>query len=199
MAVLSVVIYHAGFTVFGERLLPGGFLGVDVFFVISGYLIGLRVLRDVQAGRFSFIDFYERRIRRILPALFVLLLTSLALGWFLLLPQEFVELAGSAVASLTFWSNFFFWRMGGYASEANELRPLLHTWSLAIEEQFYLLLPAAVMLIGMHWRRIGTPAVGDGSIPVRGRTLCQNLHIGRVLPTAYSIMGTRRGLIVSRR
>lgn len=155
IAVVAVVVYHAGFSFLGRPLLPGGLLGVDIFFVISGYLIGSVVIAEVREGQFSLSNFYERRARRILPALFFVVAITMAVGWAALLPAAMIELAESALATVTFWSNFYFWTKGGYDAAASELRPLLHTWSLAIEEQFYLLMPIAVMLFGLRWHRYG--------------------------------------------
>ncbi|MBA2293026.1 MAG: acyltransferase [Gemmatimonadales bacterium] len=146
IAVIPVMLFHAG-------MWPGGFVGVDVFFVISGYLItGILVSQDAEGGiRLS--QFYERRARRILPALFVVSLACLPLAWWLLLPGEFVEWSRSLVSVATFSSNIHFWQQTGYFSTAAELKPLLHTWSLAIEEQFYLFYPVCLMLVWRFGRR----------------------------------------------
>jgi peptidoglycan/LPS O-acetylase OafA/YrhL len=135
IAVLLVVLYHAGFG------FPGGFLGVDVFFVISGYLITGLLLQELAGGRISLGQFWLRRIRRILPASTALLLSVLLLGTCLLLPADLLELAASARAHLLFSANIFFWRNTGYFDGSVDLKPLLHFWSLAVEEQFYLLYP----------------------------------------------------------
>ncbi len=146
LAVLPVVFYHAGFGAFS-----GGFVGVDVFFVISGYLITSLIYPQLCEGRFTFRDFYLRRIRRLFPALFVVVLACLIPAYGLLLPHE-LEDFGESVASLTlFASNFLFWSEAGYFATTAELKPLLHTWSLAIEEQYYLLFP--LLLLGViRWR-----------------------------------------------
>jgi peptidoglycan/LPS O-acetylase OafA/YrhL len=159
IAVISVVIYHAELSLFGYSFLPGGFLGVDVFFVISGYLIGRIVIGDVSAGRFSFRDFYERRVRRIAPALLLVIGATIPFAWSLLTIEQFRSFGLSIISSLTFVSNFQFWLEDGYASEASSLKPLLHTWSLAIEEQFYLFFPAAVLLAFALGRRVLTAAL----------------------------------------
>ena len=135
IAVLLVVLYHAGFG------FPGGFLGVDVFFVISGYLITGLLLQELAGGRISLGQFWLRRIRRILPASTALLLSVLLLGTCLLLPADLLELAASARAHLLFSANIFFWTNTGYFDGSVDLKPLLHFWSLAVEEQFYLLYP----------------------------------------------------------
>ncbi len=144
LAVLPVMLFHAGF-----ELAPGGFAGVDVFFVISGYLITSLILADLQAGTFRLGHFYERRARRILPALFAVMFLCLPFAWQWLPPHDLEEFAQSLIAVASFSSNVLFWRSSGYFDTAAELKPLLHTWSLAVEEQFYLLFPACLMLL---WR-----------------------------------------------
>lgn len=136
VAVIPVILFHAGLGAFA-----GGFIGVDVFYVISGYLITTIIARSKRAGRFSIIEFYERRARRLLPALFVVLLvTSLfAIAW--LAPWPLRDYGQSVVATTLFSSNFLFWHESGYFAPTAELKPLLHTWSLAIEEQFYVIFP----------------------------------------------------------
>ena len=153
LAVLAVVFFHAdlGFL--------GGYVGVDVFFVISGYLITGLILKDVDAGRFSIVDFWERRVRRILPALAVVVAASLAAGWFLFTPLDFQELGQSVLAQVALVSNIFFWRQAGYFSQGTDLKPLLHTWSLAVEEQFYLLFPFLVMIVARLARRLLVPVI----------------------------------------
>lgn len=149
VAVIPVIAYHAGLAA-----LPGGFVGVDIFFVISGYLITSILLSEMQAGRFSLVNFYERRARRILPALFVVMLISLPLAWLLLDPPDFKAFAKSLVAVPTFSSNLLFWLESGYFDASAELKPLLHTWTLAVEEQYYLFFPLLLMLgwrLGRTW------------------------------------------------
>ncbi len=143
VAVLAVVGYHA----FPDAD-PGGFVGVDVFFVISGYLITSIILDRLDSATFSFLDFYGRRARRILPALLVVLAACLAAGWILLLPREFRELGTHVAAAAAFASNFLLWYETGYFDPAAESKPLLHLWSLGIEEQFYLLWPPLLVLAG---------------------------------------------------
>lgn len=142
IAVLSVLIYHAGIS------LPGGFVGVDIFFVISGYLITALLSKELEAsGKISLLDFWERRARRIIPALAALVLTVLIAGFFLLLPEELEALGRSAMAQAFFVANIFFWRASGYFEGPADQMPLLHTWSLAVEEQFYLFFPAILVLL----------------------------------------------------
>jgi peptidoglycan/LPS O-acetylase OafA/YrhL len=145
IAVLSVVIFHAG-----SKKMTGGFVGVDVFFVISGYLISQIILRGLADGRFSFLEFYVNRIRRIFPALIVVLVTTWCLGWFVLLDSEYRALGKHIVAGSIFASNFALWGESGYFNTAAELKPLLHLWSLGVEEQFYLIWPFALFLA---WKR----------------------------------------------
>lgn len=141
IAVLSVVLYH-----YGATWLPGGFTGVDVFFVISGYLITGILRREIERGEFSLLNFYARRIRRIIPALFVVLLATLAVGWFVLMPGDFAELGSSAAYAAVGFGNFFFLGNTGYFDQAADLQPLLHTWSLGVEEQFYFVWPILLFL-----------------------------------------------------
>lgn len=143
IAVLSVVMFHYGIT-----SLRGGFVGVDIFFVISGYLITGLINRELVEQRFSFMNFYERRIRRIIPALIAMLVPTLVAGAWLLLPSDLERLGSAAIATLLFGANFLFWRQSGYFDSASEYNPLLHTWSLAIEEQFYIFFP--ILLILLH-------------------------------------------------
>jgi len=141
VAVLSVVIFHIGLSRF-----QGGFVGVDVFFVISGYLISSIILADISASRFTIVGFYERRIRRIFPALFAMLAASSVAAVIYLLPGELVDYAKSMLAATSSTSNVFFWRHSGYF-DAPTSKPLLHTWSLAVEEQFYLTFPLFMLLV----------------------------------------------------
>ncbi|HSH93861.1 MAG TPA: acyltransferase, partial [Roseimicrobium sp.] len=131
IAVLSVMFYHA------DLGLGGGFTGVDVFFVISGYLITGLILKGMEGGTFSLAEFWERRVRRIIPPLAVVVLASLIVGWFILMPAPLTLLARSAFVQALMCSNFHFWMESGYFDTASTTKPLLHTWSLAVEEQFY--------------------------------------------------------------
>ena len=143
VAVLSVIAFHID-----QRLLPGGFVGVDIFFVISGFLISRNILREISEGRFSLLDFYRRRVKRIAPALLVVIFATLAFAQFWLLPQDAERAADSALWSLFSVSNLYFWLNldGGYFAEASNELPLLHLWSLAVEEQFYLIWPLLLLL-----------------------------------------------------
>ena len=144
LAVVPVILFHAGFELFS-----GGFVGVDVFFVISGYLITTILIEDIENKRFSIVNFYERRARRILPALFFVMLVCIPFAWMWMLPSQMKDFSQSLVAVSLFASNILFWRESGYFAAAAEEKPLLHTWSLAVEEQYYVLFPIFLILA---WR-----------------------------------------------
>ena len=193
-AVLPVILFHAGVS-----WLPGGFVGVDIFFVISGYLISSIILREINADSFSFGKFYERRVRRIVPALLVMLLVTVSAFQIISLPDQAVSVSESGVAALLSLSNFYFWMESGYFSPTAEFMPLLHTWSLAVEEQFYLVFP--IILIAIHklrfsissvlvlgtiaaflislWLSVNKPSVAYDLLPARA----WELAIGAVLAT----------------
>jgi len=141
IAVIAVLLYHYGFGI------SGGYVGVDVFFVISGYLITGTIINDLNNNRFSFSSFIERRVRRILPASVLVTASTLAAGFFIFLPSDFKDLGKSAMAQAAFLSNYYFWSVTGYFAEAAETKPLLHTWSLSVEEQYYLVFPAFVLVM----------------------------------------------------
>jgi len=143
IALIPVVLFHAGFEWFS-----GGYVGVDVFFVISGFLITTIILKEKKAGNFSFAYFYERRARRILPALFFIMLTCIPFAWFFQLPQELIDFGKSLIATSIFSSNILFWFDTNYFAVDSDYIPLIHTWSLAIEEQFYLFFP---VLLSFFW------------------------------------------------
>jgi len=151
IAVISVIIYHAAFEIdiSGEiyRLLPGGYLGVDIFYVISGYLISFLILEKIILKKFSFFDFYERRARRLLPTLFLIIFLSIVAGYVFMMPNQFKDLSGSAISSLFFLSNFWFFLTDNYFADSSSLKPLLHTWSLSIEEQFYIVFPPTLYFL----------------------------------------------------
>lgn len=148
LAVLMVVVYH----VF-PKLLRGGFVGVDIFFVISGFLITGIILRDLDNGCFSFWNFYSRRIRRIFPALILVLCVTLAFGWFSLFADEYKMLGKHVFGGVSFTANIFYWWEAGYWDVNSKLKPLLHLWSLGIEEQFYIVFPCLLVLVRKkNWR-----------------------------------------------
>ena len=136
LAVVPVLLFHAGFSIFS-----GGFIGVDIFFVISGYLISSIILSEHSRGSFSFGSFYKRRVRRILPALFLIIFACLPAAWLLMPPSSLESFALSIISVVLFISNFWFFSQSGYFTIISEEMPLLHTWSLAVEEQFYIFFP----------------------------------------------------------
>ena len=142
IAVLAVVGFHAA-----PGKIPGGFIGVDIFFVISGYLITTIIIKNLEKGSFSFIEFYRRRIRRIFPALIVVLLASLVAGSLLLTPEQYENLGKHIAGGAGFYSNFLLWTESGYFDSTSEMKPLLHLWSLSIEEQFYIVWPLLLWLL----------------------------------------------------
>ncbi len=153
IAVGSVVLYHLQ-----ESLLPGGFVGVDIFFVISGYLITKLIFSELsETDSFSFKRFYVRRIRRLFPALLATLLLCIALAYYLFSPAHLTEFAQSLVASIFSVSNFFFWSLSGYFDSDSSLKPLLHTWSLSVEEQFYFIWPAVLVGLFALKKKISIP------------------------------------------
>jgi peptidoglycan/LPS O-acetylase OafA/YrhL len=154
---MLVLLFHLKF-----HLLGGGFIGVDIFFVISGYLITQHVYQEVDAGKFSIASFYERRIRRIFPAMAGMLVAATILAYVLLLPEELVGYAKSLVAAVLSYSNFYFWLSSNYFSGGD--KPLLHTWSLAVEEQFYLVLPPLLLILRNASVRIRTVAIASISV-----------------------------------
>jgi peptidoglycan/LPS O-acetylase OafA/YrhL len=145
VAVLGVVIYHAF-----PWMIPGGFIGVDIFFVISGYLISGILYKGHKSGNFSFKEFYARRIRRLFPALITMLVITMAYGWVILLPDEFQQLGKHVASGTLFIQNIVFWQESGYFDTTASLKPLLHLWSLAVEEQFYIFFPLLLLLI---WKK----------------------------------------------
>ena len=155
IAVVAVILYHAQITILEYQPFKGGFIGVDIFFVISGYLITLIILKElITTGTFSFRYFYERRIRRIIPALLLVMLVSLPFAWIYLLPNSFIDFSKSILYSLGFSSNFYFWGSGQvYGAEGGLLKPFLHTWSLSVEEQFYIFFPIILFLTFKYFKK----------------------------------------------
>lgn len=148
LAVVPVILFHAGLPFFS-----GGFVGVDIFFVISGFLITSIIVEDLEKGQFSIATFYERRARRILPALFFVMAFCFAAAWVLLIPSELEELSESIIGVMLFSSNILFWQTSGYFETEVDLKPLLHTWSLSVEEQYYVFFPLLLLLLWRFGRR----------------------------------------------
>lgn len=174
VAVLPVLLFHAGLGC------PGGYIGVDVFFVISGYLIGSLILRECEAGEFCFVRFWVRRIRRLFPALAVTLGATALAAWFLFIPAHLEETGAALVAQPLLVANVLFWSQSGYFETASHYQPLLHTWSLAVEEQFYLLLPLLLVPLLKRGRR---PAVIATWLFIAG-SLAWSLHATARFPSA---------------
>ncbi len=148
ISVIAIIVYHAQISIYDYKILQGGFLGVDVFFVISGYLITGILFRENQRQSFTFSDFYFRRIKRIIPAFIAMVFITTIYAWVYLLPVQFVEYAYSLINSLTFTSNMYFWYIAEeYGGDSSLLKPLLHTWSLSVEEQFYLFFPVVIAIL----------------------------------------------------
>ncbi|OWV86342.1 acyltransferase [Rhizobium sp. N122] len=149
VAVIFVILYHCGF----DRILPGGFIGVDIFFVISGYLITKIILAEASDGRFSIGNFYSRRAKRILPAVVAMYAFVMAVSYFTMLPDESLRVFKSVTSSALFASNAYFYWTTGYFDDSAEFNPVLHTWSLSVEEQFYVIFPLIVMAASRYGRR----------------------------------------------
>jgi len=150
VSVLLVILFHSGITGF-----DAGYLGVDIFFVISGYWMTMLILRDLEQGTFRFRDFYARRVRRILPALYFSLLLTLIVAWFVLWPQDFRDFMKVLGSTVLLFSNNVLWILGdGYFAPEMEYQPLLHMWSLSVEEQFYLFFPLFLFLTGFLWKKL---------------------------------------------
>lgn len=156
VAVLPVILFHAG-----VPFIPGGFVGVDVFFVISGFLITTILINDLEDKTYSLAGFYERRARRILPALFVMMAVTVPLAWIFLIPVEFADYARSFGAAALFISNFHFGeKQGGYFAANVGEKPLLHTWTLGVEEQYYLIIPLILFVCMIYGRRLTFAVLG---------------------------------------
>ncbi|PZO84688.1 MAG: acyltransferase, partial [Micavibrio aeruginosavorus] len=159
LAISLVVLYHMSIP-----HIPGGFIGVDVFFVISGYLITSIICRDIAASDFSIAHFYERRIRRIIPVFLVVIIATTFMAWLLFLPPEFAMYGKSLAASSAFVSNIFFYREAGYFDPSATVKPLLHTWSLGVEEQFYIFFPIFALLSVRYFKRAFLPLLLTGAV-----------------------------------
>jgi peptidoglycan/LPS O-acetylase OafA/YrhL len=164
VTILAVVGFHAFPT-----YVPGGFVGVDVFFVLSGYLISTIILEQLRRSTFTLADFYIRRARRLFPALATVLATCLLLGWFVLLPAELQSLGKHISAAAAFMLNFAVWHEGSYFDPVATLNPVLHLWSLGIEEQFYLVWPLVLLLLWRHQRSLPAIRSPTGGLAVRPR------------------------------
>ena len=149
IAVVAVIIFHAKLSFQGFNILPGGFFGVDIFFVISGFLITSIIINELELkGSFSFLNFYERRSRRILPMLMIVSLTSFIAGYAIIQSQHLIQFSQSSISSILFISNIYFYISGiAYDAQSSLLIPLLHTWSLSVEEQFYIIFPILLTLL----------------------------------------------------
>lgn len=164
LAVVPVIFFHAHLKFFGVEPFKGGYVGVDIFFVISGYLIAGIIFDELETGSFSLARFYERRARRILPALLLVTAASVAVGLLVMTPEPFVEFSRSIFPVIFFVANIFFYMRDSYFAEPSELTPLLHTWSLSVEEQFYLLFPLLMMLVWKFARSALTPFLVAGTV-----------------------------------
>jgi peptidoglycan/LPS O-acetylase OafA/YrhL len=174
LAVLPVVLFHAKYP-----WIPGGFVGVDIFFVISGYLISSIIQKEISSQRFTFANFYLRRARRILPALFIVLLATLVAGYFFLLPEEYIALANTTLASLTFVPNIhFFFASSMYFGLDVATEPLIHTWSLGVEEQFYIVFP---LLLVFLYRSFSNTNTGRVIVLLFAASLAANIILAPVL------------------
>jgi peptidoglycan/LPS O-acetylase OafA/YrhL len=183
LAILPVLLFHSGVPGF-----TGGFVGVDIFFVISGFLITGIIADELAAGRFSILDFYERRARRILPALTFFSLLTLVAAWLFFLPDFFEDFSRSLVAVATFTSNLYFWKYSGYFEHSAHLRPLLHTWSLAVEEQFYIFMPILMWALYRYARRFLFWALAIGA----ALSLALSIYATSLAPTAnFFLLPTR--------
>lgn len=183
VAVVPVILFHAGFQIFS-----GGYVGVDVFFVISGYLITTILVDDINSDRFKIIDFYERRARRIIPALLFVILVCVPFAWMWMIPSQMKDFSQSLVAVSLFASNVLFQLESGYFATAAEEKPLLHTWSLAVEEQYYVLFPIFLLLT---WR-FGRNRVFWSIVVLAAMSLALSELASRIKPTANFYLAPTR-------
>ncbi|MEJ2694993.1 MAG: acyltransferase, partial [Candidatus Thiodiazotropha sp.] len=154
VAVIPVLLFHAGMNYFS-----GGYIGVDIFFVVSGYLITSIIVVELEKEKFTILGFYERRVRRIFPALFTVIFFSIIVSQFLMLPNEYKDFGQSVFATTFFLSNVLFWIEAGYFDAESLMKPLLHTWSLAVEEQYYIFYPPLLILIYKLFNKKGFPLI----------------------------------------
>lgn len=190
IAVLLVVLNHVGFSAFS-----GGFIGVDVFFVISGYLITGIILGQMSKGTFSFTQFYLRRARRILPALYVVLLVVMIAGYHLFLPSDYSALSQSTLSAIAFVSNIFFWKTsGGYFSSSSEEMPLLHIWSLSVEEQFYFVWPLALLL--MFKLKSTSARIAVATVLLVASFILAEIGVKNEWSSAYFLLPSRAGELI---
>jgi len=183
IAVLSVVFFHAEFPYFS-----GGFIGVDIFFVISGYLIASIIISDQKTKCFSISNFYERRLRRILPALFVMILLCIPIGWILLLPRDMRDFTESVAAAAIFISNHLFHHESGYFDTASYLKPLLHTWSLSVEVQYYIIFPIVLFPLLAIGTGYVIPAI---SVIAIGSLITSEWLLNETPESAYFLLPSR--------
>jgi peptidoglycan/LPS O-acetylase OafA/YrhL len=183
IAVLLVVIYH-----FFPESITGGFVGVDIFFVISGFIISQLLFREIDKGTFSFGHFYERRIKRLFPTLLTVIIVLLTFGWFVFSAEFYKELAKHSFSGLSFFSNLTLFFEAGYFDKAAESKPLLHLWSLSIEEQFYLLFPIFFLLLRKFNSKIRILTIAA----VLGASFYANLYlVGHFKAAAFYLLPTR--------
>lgn len=186
LAIIPVILFHAGIAGFG-----GGFVGVDIFFVISGYLITSIILRDIKQGSFSLVKFWERRVRRIVPALFFITSLVLAAGYFIVLyPVDYLDLGHSLIAQSLFLANIFFMRKSGYFAGPSESMPLLHTWSLSVEEQFYIGFPILIFLVWYFLKRSYSKAIVIVLVALALLSFFYNVYLTELYPgNAFVVPG----------
>ena len=186
ISIIAVVAFHAF-----PALVPGGFVGVDVFFVISGYLISTIIFSGLKGGTFSFADFYARRARRIFPALLLVLFAVWLLGWRQFIPSDFERLGRDIAAGASYLSNIFFWSETGYFDKTAAEKPLLHLWSLAVEEQFYIIFPLTTFVAWKkRWNLLLVISGNRHSVFCEQCRCCFTPPRSRILSAASTLLGT---------